>query len=186
MKGRNEEEDGNAVTAAAGSARTFPGTGHGRGCRAAGKAAPSAQDSTGEEAERCARSSAPARARGCALAGEPWHFKALQNRSDADSNVWCVAVSTVAKTKPNAFESSFSLSSLFSLSLFLCVLVGANYPIHSQSAFGCCFALERGIERDEEAEEDRVYFRTTPKQRTRVFFFVFVYERKESAERKTL
>ena len=41
-KGRNEEEDGEAVAAAAGSARTFPGTDHGRGVRAAerGRIAP--------------------------------------------------------------------------------------------------------------------------------------------------
>ena len=34
-KGRNEEEDGEAVAGAAGSARTLPGTDHGRGIRAA-------------------------------------------------------------------------------------------------------------------------------------------------------
>jgi len=34
-KGRNEEEDGEAVAGAAGSARTSPGTDHGRGIRAA-------------------------------------------------------------------------------------------------------------------------------------------------------
>ena len=34
-KGRNEEEDGEAVAGAAGSARTFPGTDHGRGVRTA-------------------------------------------------------------------------------------------------------------------------------------------------------
>ncbi|MEO4044915.1 hypothetical protein AAFN47_25210 [Hoeflea sp. CAU 1731] len=38
-KGRNEEEDGEAVAAAAGSARTLSGTDHGRGIRAAEKAA---------------------------------------------------------------------------------------------------------------------------------------------------
>ena len=38
-KGRNGEEDGEAVAAAAGSARTFLGTDHGRGRRAAEKAA---------------------------------------------------------------------------------------------------------------------------------------------------
>ena len=59
---------------------------------------------------------------------------------------------------------------------------GANYPIHR--ALGC-FALERGIERGrgEAAEENREDFRTTPK-RTRLF--LSFYERKESAERKTL
>ncbi len=36
-KGRNEEEDGEAVAAAAGPARTFPGTDHGRCLRAAEK-----------------------------------------------------------------------------------------------------------------------------------------------------
>ena len=41
-KGRNEEEDGEAVAAAAGSARTLLGTDHGRGIRAAEKAAPGA------------------------------------------------------------------------------------------------------------------------------------------------
>ena len=41
-KGRNEEEDGEAVAGAAGSARTSPGTDHGRGIRAAEKAAPGA------------------------------------------------------------------------------------------------------------------------------------------------
>ncbi len=35
VKGRNEEEDGEAVAAAAGSARTLPGTDHGRCIRAA-------------------------------------------------------------------------------------------------------------------------------------------------------
>ena len=38
-KGRNEEEDGEAVAAAAGSARTLLGTDHGRCLRAAEKAA---------------------------------------------------------------------------------------------------------------------------------------------------
>ncbi len=38
-KGRNEEEDGEAVAAAAGSARTYPGTDLGRCLRAAEKAA---------------------------------------------------------------------------------------------------------------------------------------------------
>ena len=41
-KGRNKEEDGEAVAAAAGSARTLLGTDHGRGIRAAEKAAPGA------------------------------------------------------------------------------------------------------------------------------------------------
>jgi len=38
-KGRNEEQDGKAVDAAAGSARAFIGTDRGRGIRAAEKAA---------------------------------------------------------------------------------------------------------------------------------------------------
>jgi hypothetical protein len=38
-KGRNEEEDGKAVAAAAGSARTFFGTDRDRGIRAVEKAA---------------------------------------------------------------------------------------------------------------------------------------------------